>query len=332
MRFPLARTHRLLACLLLALGFAGSAQAQGLVALYEMARAFDATYLAARAQADAAEYRAAQTNALGLPTLNANLRGVSAQVDLPRGLSGDNNALQSGLNGRMPLFNKANQATMEQAQRTLIASKAELEAAEQDLIIRLSQAYFDVLAAKDDVALAKTNKTYILEQLASARRNFEVGTATITDSREAEAQYDLIQAEEISVENDVRVKRLALELIVGRPANELKPLARPVVLPPVTPGEPEPWVQIAYDNSPTVQQARLALEIAKLGVNKAYAGHKPTLDLNASYGNNRYPGGTSSSGFYTRTTSGTVASTVVDASGPTWSILREGAITADQLA
>ena len=84
MRFPLARTHRLLACLLLALGFAGSAQAQGLVALYEMARAFDATYLAARAQADAAEYRAAQTNALGLPTLNANLRGVSAQVDLPR--------------------------------------------------------------------------------------------------------------------------------------------------------------------------------------------------------------------------------------------------------
>ena len=152
----------------------------------------------------------------------------------------------------------------------------------------------------------REQKKAVAEQFASAKRNFEVGTATITDSREAEAQYDLIQAEEISVENDVRVKRLALELIVGRPANELKPLARPVVLPPVTPGEPEPWVQIAYDNSPTVQQARLALEIAKLGVNKAYAGHKPTLDLNASYGNNRYPGGTSSSGFYTRTTSGTV--------------------------
>ena len=68
----------------------------------------------------------------------------------------------------------------------------------------------------------------------------------------------------------------------------------------------EPWVDIAYKNNPTVQQARLGLEIAKLSVAKAYAGHKPTLDLNASYGNTRYPGGTASSGFYTRTTSGTV--------------------------
>ena len=135
---------------------------------------------------------------------------------------------------------------------------------------------------------------------------FEVGTATITDSREAESQYDLILAEEISADNEVRVRRLALELLVGRPTNELKPLARPVALPALVPAEPEPWVQIALGNNPTVQQSRLALEIAKLGTQKAYAGHKPTLDLTASYGNNRYPGGNSSTGFYTRTTAGTV--------------------------
>jgi outer membrane protein len=93
---------------------------------------------------------------------------------------------------------------------------------------------------------------------------------------------------------------------VGRSANELKPLARPVALPALVPAEPEPWVQIALGNNPTVQQSRLALEIAKLGTQKAYAGHKPTLDLTASYGNNRYPGGNSSTGFYTRTTAGTV--------------------------
>ena len=150
-------------------------------------------------------------------------------VDLPRGASGDNNALQGGLNGRMPLFNRANQAAMEQAQRALIASRAELESAEQDLIIRLSQAYFDVLAGKDDVALAKTNKTYILEQLASAKRNFEVGTATITDTREAQSRADLATAQEIAAENALLNRRIALAYLVGRRDVEPLPLATPVV-------------------------------------------------------------------------------------------------------
>ena len=285
-RTPRAGARRLFAWLLLALGFAGTAQAQGLVALYEMARAFDATYLAARAQADAAEYRAAQANALGLPTLTANLRGVSTQVDLPRGASGDNNALQSNLTGRMPLFNKANQAAMEQAQRALIASKAELESAEQDLIIRLSQAYFDVLSAKDDVALAKTNKAYILEQLASARRNFEVGTATITDTREAQSRADLATAQEIAAENALLNRRIALAYLVGRRDIEPLPLATPVVLPTIVPRNVEEWVTVADTVHPQVTRARVALEVARLEIDKAKAGELPTIDAVASMGAN----------------------------------------------
>lgn len=289
-RTPLAGARRLLTWLLLALGFAGTAQAQGLVALYEMARAFDATYLAARAQADAAEYAAAQANALGLPTLTANARGVSAQVDLPRGASGDNNALQTNLNGRMPLFNKANQATMEQAQRSLIASKAELESAEQDLIIRLAQAYFDVLAAKDNVALARTNKTYILEQLASAKRNFEVGTATITDTREAQARADLATAQEIAADNDLLNRRIALAYLVGRRDVEPLPLATPVVLPTVVPANVEEWVTVADAVHPQVVRARVALEIARLEIDKAKAGQLPTIDAVASVSANHANG------------------------------------------
>ena len=285
-RTPRAGARRLFAWLLLALGFAGTAQAQGLVALYEMARAFDATYLAARAQADAAEYRAAQANALGLPTLTANLRGVSTQVDLPRGASGDNNALQSNLTGRMPLFNKANQAAMEQAQRALIASKAELESAEQDLIIRLSQAYFDVLSAKDDVALAKTNKAYILEQLASARRNFEVDTATITDTREAQSRADLATAQEIAAENALLNRRIALAYLVGRRDIEPLPLATPVVLPTIVPRNVEEWVTVADTVHPQVTRARVALEVARLEIDKAKAGELPTIDAVASMGAN----------------------------------------------
>ena len=283
---PLVPTARLLLGPLLLLGLVATAQAQGLVALFELSRAFDATYLAAQAQMQAAEYKAAQANALGLPTLSANVKGVATQIDLPRGASGDNNALQTGLNGRMPLFNKANQATMEQAIRSLNAARAELELAEQDLIIRLSQAYFDVLSAKDNVALAKTNKTYILEQLASAKRNFEVGTATITDTREAQSRADLATAQEIAAENDLLNRRIQLAYLVGRRDIEPLPLATPVVLPTVMPANVEEWVTVADTVHPQVIRARTALEVARLEIDKAKAGELPTIDAVASVGAN----------------------------------------------
>jgi outer membrane protein len=285
-RTLLPSARLLIVPLLLTLCLSSAADAQGLTTLYEAARAYDATYLAARAQAEAAEYRAAQANALGLPTLSANVKGVATQIDLPRGGSGDNNALQTGLNGRMPLFNRANQATMEQAQRSLIASKAELESAEQDLIIRVTQAYFDVLSAKDDVALAKTNKTYILEQLASARRNFEVGTATITDTREAQSRADLAAAQEIAAENNLINRRIALAYLVGRRDIDPLPLVAPVVLPTIVPNNVEEWVTVADTLHPQVIRARTALEVAKLEIDKAKAGELPTIDAVASLGAN----------------------------------------------
>jgi outer membrane protein len=279
---PTARM--LLTALLLALSLSGAAHAQGLSALYEAARAYDATYLAARAQADAAEYRAAQAKSLGLPSVAANLRGVARQIDLPRSELNSNNAFQTELNGRYPLFNRANQATMEQAERTLIASKAELEAAEQDLIIRLTQAYFDVLAAKDTVALAKTNKTAILEQLASAKRNFEVGTATITDTREAQSRADLATAQEIAAENDLINRRIALAYLVGRRDIEPLPLVTPVVLPTIVPKNVEEWVTVADTLHPQVTRARVAYEVAQLEIDKAKAGELPTVDAVATLG------------------------------------------------
>ena len=284
---------RLLMPLVLAWSLASAAaQAQGLTTLYEAARAYDATYLAARAQADAAEYRAAQAKSLGLPSLTGNVRGVVRQIDLPRSDFNSNNALQTELNGRYPLFNKANQATMEQAERTLIASKAELEAAEQDLIIRLTQAYFDVLAAKDTVALAKTSKTAILEQLASAKRNFEVGTATITDTREAQSRADLATAQEIAAENDLINKRIALAYLVGRRDLEPLPLVTPVVLPTIVPKNVEEWVTVADTLHPQVTRARIAYEVAQLEINKAKAGELPTVDAVATLGAN-YASGSS---------------------------------------
>ena len=281
------RTLRLLlASPLLALSFCAAVHAQSLNEVYEMARAYDATYQAARAQAEAAEYRAAQAEGLGLPFVNANGNAVASQIDLPKGASGDNNALQTRITGRYPLFNRANNATIEQARRSLVASRAELESAEQDLVIRVAQAYFDVLAAQDTVQLTRVSKTAILEQLASAKRNFEVGTATITDTREAQAAADLATAQEIAADIDLRNRRIVLGTLVGRRDIVPYTLASPVVLPTVMPNNVEEWVNIADTVHPQVIRAQVALEVASLEINKAKAGLLPTVDAVASVGVN----------------------------------------------
>ena len=114
-------------------------------------------------------------------------------------------------------------------------ARADLESAEQDLIIRVSQAYFDVLASRDALATVQASKAAITEQLASAKRNFEVGTATITDAREAQARFDLVTAQELAATNDLRNRQLVLEQAVGRLQVQPAPLRLPLVLPATVP-------------------------------------------------------------------------------------------------
>ena len=203
---------------------------------------------------------------------------------------GTTRSTQVGVSAQQTLFNAANSATIAQAERALEVARTQLAAADQDLIVRLSQAYFDVLAAGDTLATVQAAKKAISEQLASAKRNFEVGTATITDTREAQARFDLAVAQELAADNDLRVKRLALEQLVGQSAVRPKPLAVPVALPPVQPPLVEDWVNAAQAQSPSIRQAQLAEEVARLEIDKARAGHLPTVTLGASYGRS-YPGG-----------------------------------------
>jgi outer membrane protein len=232
---PLRRASRLTLALAVLFGAAGVARAQSLQELYEAARAYDASYLAARAQADSAVYKAEQANALARPTLGLGVTGNKVEVDTPAARV-DGRTVQTGLTAKYALFNRSNSLSISQAERALSVAQADLENAEQDLIVRVAQAYFDVLAAQDVLATTKANKTAIAEQLASAKRNFEVGTATITDTREAQARYDRAVAQEIAADNDLRVKRVALDQIVGRVGVTPKPLAMPVALPAVAPG------------------------------------------------------------------------------------------------
>ena len=150
--------------------------------------------------------------------------------------------------------------------------------------MRISQAYFDVLAAQDTLAFVQAQKTAVAEQLASAKRNFEVGTSTITDSREAQARYDLVIAQEIAAENDLRVKKLALDQLVGKTDATPKPLAAPVTLPAAGAGRRQHLGAAGRRRRTRPScRPRTGLEVAQLETDKAEAGHKPTLDLTASY-------------------------------------------------
>ena len=281
--------HRLLliaGAAALALGLLPTARAQSLLELYDAAHGFDATYLAARALAESAQYRVEQVEALNRPTLNATTSASVAEVDLPVIGRKTTTTGQAGLSGRYPLFNRSNNATIAQARKSLETARADFDTAEQDLIVRIAQAYFDVLAAQDTLGITRASKAAITETLASAKRNFEVGTATITDTREAQARFDLATAQEIASENDVRIKRIALDQLVGRSGVAPQPLRVPVVLPDTTPANAEEWVAVADVRHPTVLRARTGLELAQLETSKARAAALPTLDVVASIGAN----------------------------------------------
>jgi outer membrane protein len=269
----------------LCLGFAPGAHAQSLQELYEAARGYDATFLSARALLDSARFRVDQSNALRLPSVGLAVSGSRSTSDTPASSTPNTSTTAYGatLSGRQSLFNRANGVTISQAQKSLDVSAADFEAAEQDLIVRVAQAYFDVLAAQDALGTTRTSKAAISEQLASAKRNFEVGTATITDTREAQARFDLASAQEIASANDLQTKRIALDQLVGRSNVAPNQLAVPVALPATTPNNIDEWVTRADEEHPLVRKARLGFEVAQLETEKAKAGNLPTVDLSASY-------------------------------------------------
>ena len=278
------------------LAFAPLAQAQSLVELYDSARAFDASYLSAKLQYDANLARAEQSRAGILPT--ATLIGTATLTDFDNSASNtfnrSYNTQGATLSASHPLYRPINRATFEQGQKQLALARAQLDAAEQELIVRTSQTYFDALASQDSLNFVKAQKAAVAEQLASAKRNFEVGTATITDTREAQARFDLVLAQEIAAENDLRVKKIALDQLVGKQGTQPRSLVAPPVLQPIEPADVNAWVQQSELAHPSIRVAQSNLEIARLEVTKAEAGHKPTLDLTGSYNMTRNPSGSAS--------------------------------------
>ena len=287
--------RRLPLAALLSLAFAGASQAQSLVDIYEMAKGYDATYQSAKAQYDANLAKADQGKAQLLPQAGLNAGATRGKAEITG--SGANNynftTQTAGINVTQPLYRPANLATYRQSQRGLELAEAALNQAEQELVVRVTQAYFDVLAAQDSLTFVQAQKAAVAEQLASAKRNFEVGTATITDTREAQARYDLVIAQEIAADNDLHVKTVALELLVGKAGLKPVRLKTGINLPSVEEQGVDNWITQSEQNHPVIRQARASLDVAKLETEKAMAGHKPTVDFTVGYNSQKNINGSS---------------------------------------
>ena len=307
----------------MSLAFAGASQAQSLMDIYEMARGYDATYQSAKAQYDANLAKADQGKAQLLPQMA--LSGGATRNQLEAHSTPANTAYaqdryyttqSAGINATQPLYRPANLATYRQSQKALEQASAALSQAEQDLIVRVSQAYFDVLTAQDNLTFVQAQKAAVAEQLASAKRNFEVGTATITDTREAQARFDLVTAQEIAADNDLRVKSVALELLVGKAGLKPQRIQTGATLPPLDGQGADHWIAQAEQSHPAILQARSSLDVAKLETEKAVAGHKPTVDFTLGYNVQKNLSGTNISNFPGLTTQATIKSAGVTANLP----------------
>lgn len=272
-----------------------------IVQVYREALVNDAQYAAARAAAEAGREKMPQGLAGLLPTLSATANTAWNEnryhAGDNTGVSKDYNANAYNVNLTQPLFRWQNYIQYGQSKLQVVQAEANFAQASQDLILRVAQAYFDVLYAQENLTAVRANKQAISLQLEQAKKNFEVGTATITDSQEAQSRFDLASAQEIAAESDLNVKRYALRVIVGTDPGELNRLKRETELSPPQPASMDAWVDAAEKDSFTVQAQQAAAEVAAKEVERTRAGHYPTLDAYANYG--RSAGFSGSNGFET---------------------------------
>ena len=276
----------------LALGLPSVGRAEDLMQVYREAQQYDPVLASARASWTSTQERVPQALSGLLPNVgltgNANYNDGRTTIKAdPRSITA--NSYQNynySISAAQPLFRMQNMIAFDQAKQQVAQADYVLALAQQDLMLRVTVAYFDVLLAEVTIELNDAQKAAVSEQLAQAKRNFEVGVATITDTNEAQAKYDSIVAQEIVSRNDLDNKRTALRAIIGRFPKSLKKLGPGFEPTPPAPNTLDVWVERADADNLAVRVAQYNFDVATLEVARARAAHYPTVDLVGSYGNN----------------------------------------------
>lgn len=270
------------------------AVAADLLETYHAAQGQDSVFAAARSSQMAGKEKLTQGRSTLLPsvnltansTYNNNETQYNQVTTLPSGTSRFiNNGAAITL--VQPLYRQNNWQVYSESELQVAQSDAQFKNAEQDLIIRSAQAYFDVLAAQDAVNLAEAQKVAIGEQLAQAKRNFEVGSATITDTLEAQARYDLTNSQAIVAQSNLEIKERTYQQLTNALPKNLQPVGAALKLEAPQPADAEKWVAEAQLGNAQLAVAQAAAELADKEVTRNRGGHYPTLDLVGSYGKNK---------------------------------------------
>lgn len=280
--------------------FGTTARAQDLLTLHQAALQHDATWLAARASADAGREKLPQARAQLLPSLTANANTAENDSSVRYDNAGTGLAVDSDRRYRsrgygatlvQPVFRAQNFAGYSVAKLQVEEAELRLRLAEQDLALRVAQAYFDVLLAQDNLAFVNAQKNAIDEQWQVAKRSFELGTVTITDANEAEARLDIVRAQEIAAQSDLEIKQNILAQMTGLPADDLAVLADDFTPELPAPADLQWWLNRSQTQNLGIEIQRRLHAISQREVRRQRAGHLPTLDVVGSYNNSHADGG-----------------------------------------
>lgn len=277
------------------LGINLPAAAADLLDTYHAAQGQDSIFAAARGAQRAGQEKLTQGRATLLPSVNltANSTYNNNEVQYNQAgapyPSGTSRFINNGaaITLVQPLYRQNNWQVYSASELQVLQSEAQFKNAEQDLITRSAQAYFDVLAAQDAVNLTAAQKTAIGEQLAQAKRNFEVGSATITDTLEAQARFDLVDAQAIAAQSNLEIKERSYQQLTNALPTNLQAIGPDFKLEMPQPADAEKWVEQAQQGNLQLVVAKTAAELADKEVVRSRGGHYPTLDLVGSYGKNK---------------------------------------------
>jgi outer membrane protein len=278
------------------------AGAADLLDTFHAAQANDAVFASEISKHQAEQEKLTQGRALLLPTVTAsanttynqyNVQYLNAPPILPFPTGQFRyNSHGYGATLVQPLFREQNWAIYTESELQVVQADAQFKFAENDLVLRVARAYFDVLLAQDDVELAAAQKAAIAEQLEQAKRNFEVGTATITDTHEAQSRFDLITAQEIAAQSNLEIKKRMLQQLTNSNADNLLRLGDQFKLDMPQPVDMEKWVEEAQQHNLQLMVAQASAQLADKEVDRNRGGHLPTVDLVATYNRNYANGGT----------------------------------------
>lgn len=261
-----------------------ASKALDLAEIYDLAKSQDVQLMIAQSQFQSAQLSLPQAQSANRP--QANLSAHTTYDDKGNSLSGDDTSTSYGysLTLTQNLYNSEISSQIDAVAASVRQSEAEYKAAEQDLIVRVTEAYFDILSAQDTVAFAEAEKNAIGRQLEQAKKRFEVGLIAITDVKEAQASYDASVANEISANNSLDNTREALQLIIGQPLDAaLSTIGDSVQLLIPQPADRNAWITQAQKNNLTLVSAEAGLQAASENRKVAQSGNKPTVNLVASY-------------------------------------------------